>query len=167
VEAGLALAQRGPCAFGDDPGDYRIEAAELREPFLQCLVRVQNAYRCLAAYIRQMRRVSPCHQPFSISRQAQSGAYSSVKPAPNVDRLTRATSPSWSNCSTNMGIVSPQSFNTASSMGRLTLNVLLSVAQFEREVIGERVRDKIAASNFDPRHHLRVARLDFRVSRCL
>jgi DNA invertase Pin-like site-specific DNA recombinase len=39
-----------------------------------------------------------------------------------------------------------QSFNTISSMGRLTLNVLLSFAQFEREVIGERVRDKIAAS---------------------
>src|SRR6202043_3076411 len=37
-------------------------------------------------------------------------------------------------------------FNTTSSMGRLTLNVLLSFAQFEREVIGERVRDKIAAS---------------------
>jgi DNA invertase Pin-like site-specific DNA recombinase len=40
-----------------------------------------------------------------------------------------------------------QHFNTTSSMGRLTLNVLLSFAQFEREVIGERVRDKIAASN--------------------
>jgi DNA invertase Pin-like site-specific DNA recombinase len=39
-----------------------------------------------------------------------------------------------------------QSFNTTSSMGRLTLNMLLSFAQFEREVIGERVRDKIAAS---------------------
>ena len=39
-----------------------------------------------------------------------------------------------------------QSFNTNSSMGRLTLNVLLSFAQFERELIGERVRDKIAAS---------------------
>src|SRR6202022_3045987 len=39
-----------------------------------------------------------------------------------------------------------QSFNTTSSMGRLPLNVLLSFAQFEREVIGERVRDKIAAS---------------------
>src|ERR1700674_2664611 len=39
-----------------------------------------------------------------------------------------------------------QSFNTTSSMGRLTLNVLLSFAQFEREVIGERVRDTIAAS---------------------
>ena len=39
-----------------------------------------------------------------------------------------------------------QSFNTTTSMGRLTLNVLLSVAQFEREVTGERIRDKIAAS---------------------
>src|SRR5881392_516849 len=39
-----------------------------------------------------------------------------------------------------------QQFNTTSSMGRLTLNVLLSFAQFEREVTGERIRDKIAAS---------------------
>ena len=38
-----------------------------------------------------------------------------------------------------------QAFNTTSSMGRLTLNVLLSFAQFEREVTGERIRDKIAA----------------------
>ena len=36
-------------------------------------------------------------------------------------------------------------------MGRLTLNVLLSFAQFEREVMGERIRDKIAASNVDRR----------------
>jgi len=39
-----------------------------------------------------------------------------------------------------------QSFNTTTSMGRLTLNILLSFAQFEREVTGERIRDKIAAS---------------------
>jgi site-specific DNA recombinase len=39
-----------------------------------------------------------------------------------------------------------QAFNTTSSMGRLTLNVLLSFAQFERDVTGERIRDKIAAS---------------------
>src|SRR5260370_1080040 len=38
-----------------------------------------------------------------------------------------------------------QAFNTTSSMGRLTLNMLLSFAQFEREVIGERIRDKVAA----------------------
>src|SRR5436309_16015140 len=39
-----------------------------------------------------------------------------------------------------------QAFNTTTSMGRLTLNVLLSFAQFEREVTAERIRDKIAAS---------------------
>jgi site-specific DNA recombinase len=39
-----------------------------------------------------------------------------------------------------------QQFNTVSSMGRLILNVLLSFAQFEREIIGERTRDKIAAT---------------------
>jgi len=48
---------------------------------------------------------------------------------------------------TNVSFVSvTQQFNTASSMGRLTLNVLLSFAQFEREVTAERIRDKIAAS---------------------
>lgn len=47
----------------------------------------------------------------------------------------------------NVSFVSvTQQFNTTSSMGRLTLNILLSFAQFEREVIGERVRDKITAS---------------------
>ncbi|MEP6829363.1 MAG: recombinase family protein, partial [Rhizomicrobium sp.] len=47
----------------------------------------------------------------------------------------------------NVSFVSiTQAFNTTSSMGRLTLNILLSFAQFEREVIGERVRDKVAAS---------------------
>ena len=47
----------------------------------------------------------------------------------------------------NVSFVSvTQQFNTTSSMGRLTLNILLSFAQFEREVIGERVRDKVAAS---------------------
>src|ERR1700727_1197911 len=39
-----------------------------------------------------------------------------------------------------------QQFNTTTSMGRLTLNVLLSFAQFERELAGERIRDKFAAS---------------------
>src|SRR6201981_1482621 len=39
-----------------------------------------------------------------------------------------------------------QQFNTTTSMGRLTLNILLSFAQFEREVISERIRDKISAS---------------------
>ena len=39
-----------------------------------------------------------------------------------------------------------QAFNTTTSMGRLTLNMLLSFAQFEREITGERIRDKVAAS---------------------
>jgi len=47
----------------------------------------------------------------------------------------------------NVSFVSvTQHFNTTNSMGRLTLNILLSFAQFEREIIGERIRDKIAAS---------------------
>jgi site-specific DNA recombinase len=68
-----------------------------------------------------------------------------------VDRLTRALS-DFSKLvdifdRRGVSFVSiTQQFNTTTSMGRLTLNVLLSFAQFEREVIGERVRDKIAAS---------------------
>jgi len=68
-----------------------------------------------------------------------------------VDRLTRSLADFAKLVElfdeNNVSFVSvTQSFNTTSSMGRLTLNVLLSFAQFEREVIGERVRDKIAAS---------------------
>ena len=68
-----------------------------------------------------------------------------------IDRLTRSLSDfsrlierlERANCSF---VSVTQSFNTSTSMGRLTLNVLLSFAQFEREVTGERIRDKIAAS---------------------
>jgi DNA invertase Pin-like site-specific DNA recombinase len=68
-----------------------------------------------------------------------------------VDRLTRALSDFAKLVEVfdrrGVSFVSiTQQFNTTSSMGRLTLNVLLSFAQFEREVIGERVRDKVAAS---------------------
>jgi DNA invertase Pin-like site-specific DNA recombinase len=45
-----------------------------------------------------------------------------------------------------------QAFNTTTSMGRLTLNILLSFAQFEREIIGERIRDKIAAAKRKGKH---------------
>src|SRR6202047_1622250 len=68
-----------------------------------------------------------------------------------VDRLTRALADFarmvelFDNQSVSFVAVTQQ-FNTTTSMGRLTLNVLLSFAQFEREVIGERIRDKIAAS---------------------
>src|SRR5882762_5238969 len=51
-----------------------------------------------------------------------------------------------------------QQFNTTTSMGRLTLNVLLSFAQFEREVTGERIRDKIAASKAQISNLLRETR---------
>ena len=68
-----------------------------------------------------------------------------------VDRLTRSLSDFAriveSFDSQGVTFVSvTQQFNTTSSMGRLTLNVLLSFAQFEREVTGERIRDKVAAS---------------------
>jgi DNA invertase Pin-like site-specific DNA recombinase len=68
-----------------------------------------------------------------------------------VDRLTRALSDLARMvarfAARSVSFVSvTQAFNTTTSMGRLTLNVLLSFAQFEREVTGERIRDKIAAS---------------------
>jgi site-specific DNA recombinase len=68
-----------------------------------------------------------------------------------VDRLTRSLADFAKivesfDCQ-NVSFVSvTQQFNTTTSMGRLTLNVLLSFAQFEREVTGERIRDKVAAS---------------------
>jgi site-specific DNA recombinase len=68
-----------------------------------------------------------------------------------VDRLTRSLADFAKLVETfdahGVSFVSvTQSFNTTTSMGRLTLNVMLSFAQFEREVTGERIRDKIAAS---------------------
>src|SRR5580765_5040002 len=68
-----------------------------------------------------------------------------------VDRLTRSLADFarmvelFDKCGVSFVSVTQQ-FNTTTSMGRLTLNVLLSFAQFEREVTGERIRDKIAAS---------------------
>lgn len=68
-----------------------------------------------------------------------------------IDRLTRSLADfakiveTFDNAECSFVSVT-QSFNTTSSMGRLTLNVLLSFAQFEREVAAERIRDKIAAS---------------------
>jgi DNA invertase Pin-like site-specific DNA recombinase len=68
-----------------------------------------------------------------------------------VDRLTRSLSDFSKIVSVfdarGVSFVSiTQQFNTTTSMGRLTLNMLLSFAQFEREVTGERIRDKVAAS---------------------
>jgi DNA invertase Pin-like site-specific DNA recombinase len=68
-----------------------------------------------------------------------------------VDRLTRSLTDFAKiieifDSHTTSFVSVTQHFNTTSSMGRLTLNVLLSFAQFEREITGERIRDKIAAS---------------------
>lgn len=68
-----------------------------------------------------------------------------------VDRLTRSLADFAKivdafDANTVSFVSVTQQFNTTSSMGRLTLNMLLSFAQFEREVTGERIRDKIAAS---------------------
>jgi hypothetical protein len=68
-----------------------------------------------------------------------------------VDRLTRALADfarmvELFDAQAVSFVAVTQQFNTTTSMGRLTLNVLLSFAQFEREVIGERIRDKVAAS---------------------
>jgi resolvase-like protein/Lon protease-like protein len=68
-----------------------------------------------------------------------------------VDRLTRsltdfATMVELFDAKGVSFVAVTQQFNTTTSMGRLTLNVLLSFAQFEREVIGERIRDKVAGS---------------------
>src|SRR5467141_2292811 len=65
-----------------------------------------------------------------------------------VDRLTRSLADfaRLVEIFDAQGVSVTQQFNTTSSMGRLTLNVLLSFAQFEREVTGERIRDKIGAS---------------------
>lgn len=68
-----------------------------------------------------------------------------------IDRLTRSLSDFAKlvdrlDAAATSVISVTQSFNTATSMGRLTLNMLLSFAQFEREVTAERIRDKIAAS---------------------
>ena len=68
-----------------------------------------------------------------------------------VDRLTRSLTDfarivEHLRCAWGLVRLGHPAFNTTTSMGRLTLNVLLSFAQFEREVTGERIRDKIAAS---------------------
>jgi site-specific DNA recombinase len=67
-----------------------------------------------------------------------------------VDRLTRSLADFAKIVDVldahNASLSVTQQFNTTTSMGRLTLNMLLSFAQFEREIAGERIRDKIAAS---------------------
>jgi site-specific DNA recombinase len=111
------------------------------------------------AYARQERLNGGLSRPVAkeldrpLARTLGDGATGAPRPpaTPLLDRLTRSLADFAKLVELfdqhGVSFVSvTQSFNTTSSMGRLTLNVLLSFAQFEPEVIGERVRDKIAAS---------------------
>ena len=85
------------------------------------------------------------------SRRYRTSGHVDIVVVYKVDRLTRSLADFAKIVErfdqTGVSFVSvTQAFNTTSSMGRLTLNVLLSFAQFEREVGAERVRDKVAAS---------------------
>ena len=95
--------------------------------------------------------LEPGDDLLSDSRLFRCGPRSRNLRIPQVDRLTRTLSDFARLVEIfdrkDVSFVSvTQQFNTTTSMGRLTLNVLLSFAQFEREVTGERIRDKIAAS---------------------
>ena len=102
----------------DDGG---VSGGTLERPALQNLLREIDAGRISMVVVYKIDRLTRSLADF----------------AKLVDRLDAA------DCSF---VSVTQAFNTASSMGRLTLNVLLSFAQFEREVTAERIRDKIAAS---------------------
>lgn len=93
----------------------------------------------------------PKDAPWLADYLKELAAFPGGKHDDQVDRLTRSLADFAKLVEQfdkmNVSFVSvTQQFNTTSSMGRLTLNVLLSFAQFEREVTGERIRDKIAAS---------------------
>ena len=94
---------------------------------------------------------TPTALPCSGSRPTCAAGKIDVIVVYKVDRLTRSLADFAKLVELfdqhNVSFVSvTQQFNTTTSMGRLTLNVLLSFAQFEREVTSERIRDKIGAS---------------------
>ncbi|QLH40883.1 MAG: recombinase family protein [Defluviicoccus sp.] len=124
-EAGLAYIQsqksEGWTAVGDRYDDGGFSGGSLERPGLQRLLRDVEAGRIDVIVVYKVDRLSRSLSDF----------------ARIVDVLDTH----------NASFVSiTQQFNTTTSMGRLTLNILLSFAQFEREVIGERIRDKFAAS---------------------
>lgn len=105
----------------DHYGDGGISGGHLERPALQRLMQAVDAKQVDQIVVYKIDRLTRSLADF----------------AKLVDRLDQAEA----------SFVSvTQSFNTTTSMGRLTLNVLLSFAQFEREVTAERIRDKIAAS---------------------
>jgi len=97
-------------------------------------------------------RVAPWKGPrYSFCSQISAMVLSDIIVVYKVDRLTRSLADfakmvELFDARGISFVAVTQQFNTTTSMGRLTLNVLLSFAQFEREVTGERIRDKIAAS---------------------
>jgi len=105
----------------DHYDDGGISGGHLERPALQCLMEAVDAKRVDQIVVYKIDRLTRSLADF----------------AKLVDRLDAAE--------TSFVSVT-QSFNTATSMGRLTLNMLLSFAQFEREVTAERIRDKISAS---------------------
>jgi DNA invertase Pin-like site-specific DNA recombinase len=124
-EAGLAfiMSQRaeGWVALPDRYDDGGVSGATLERPALRRLLRDVEAGMIDVVVVYKIDRLSRSLMDFA--------------------KLVEAFEAS------NVTFVSvTQQFNTTTSMGRLTLNILLSFAQFEREVIGERIRDKFAAS---------------------
>jgi DNA invertase Pin-like site-specific DNA recombinase len=124
-EAGLAYIQsqksEGWIPVGDHYDDGGFSGGSLERPGLQRLLRDVEAGRIDVIVVYKVDRLSRSLTDF----------------ARIVDVFDTH----------NVSFVSiTQQFNTTTSMGRLTLNILLSFAQFEREVIGERIRDKVAAS---------------------
>jgi site-specific DNA recombinase len=123
-----------------------------------CNIQEQRKPCSVTIPLRRLTRKNGSHSGASLDRPALQTVLADVRSGKinivvvyKVDRLTRSLADFAKLVELfdqhGVSFVSvTQSFNTTSSMGRLTLNVLLSFAQFEREVIGERVRDKIAAS---------------------
>ena len=111
----------GWCLIPEHYDDGGVSGATLERPALQRLLADIEAKRVDVVVVYKIDRLSRALMDF----------------AKLVDVFDR----------NNVTFVSvTQSFNTTTSMGRLTLNILLSFAQFEREVIGERIRDKFKAS---------------------
>jgi DNA invertase Pin-like site-specific DNA recombinase len=111
----------GWCLISEHYDDGGISGATLERPALQGLLADIEAKRVDVVVVYKIDRLSRALMDF----------------AKLVDVFDR-------NSATFVSVT--QSFNTTTSMGRLTLNILLSFAQFEREVIGERIRDKFRAS---------------------
>jgi hypothetical protein len=97
-----------------------------------------------------LRRHHRAARPATAAGRHRAGASTSWWSTRSIGSAARSTTSRGScrpSTSTSVSFVSvTQQFNTTTSMGRLTLNMLLSFAQFEREVAGERIRDKIAAT---------------------